>query len=365
MISRRNLGGPVVRNRVWFFTGYQYLRDYDSQPGTDPSFPRTYEQNKIFGKVTWRIKPSLQLVSSINDEHWVNPQIPTFVTPYEATVRLHAHVPTMTFGNLTHTLSPNTFWDLRVGRFVFSQKNDPSTGDFGIANRFDRVTGVSSGAPAEIGEVTLIRNTVKATLTHFQPQWLGGDHQWKVGTQIEKGGHDVTQIIPTGVRFVDNNGQPFQTVSRDPAISGGQFVTFALFATDTATLGDRLTINAGVRYDHNRAYTQDLPAIDLDGARNGRHHPGTWDDVHVEPDLTPPGCHDQAHRRRANDLARQLRTVPPGHPDGGSRSDSPGYHPRYDHGVRCSDGRLHPSRFRGRFHAQRAGRSPHACAADG
>ena len=179
----------------------------------------------------------------------------------------------MTFGNLTHTLSPNTFWDLRVGRFVFSQKNDPSTGDFGTPNRFDRVTGVSSGAPPEIGELTLIRNTVKATLTHFQRQWFGADHQWKVGTQIEKGGHDVSQIIPTGVRFVDNNGQPFQAVSRDPAISGGQFVTFAAFATDTATIGDRLTINAGVRYDHNRAYTQDLPAIDLEGRRNGRHRP--------------------------------------------------------------------------------------------
>jgi outer membrane receptor protein involved in Fe transport len=276
-----NLGGPVVRDRVWFFTGYQYLRDYDSQPGTDPSFPRSYEQNKIFGKVTWRIKPTLQLVSSINDEHWVNPQAPTFVTPYEATVRQHAHVPTMTFGNLTHTLSPNTFWDLRVGRFVLSQKNDPSTGDFGIPNRFDRVTGVSSGAPSEIGELTLVRNTVKATLTRFQPQWFGGDHQWRVGTQIEKGGHDVTQIIPTGVMFVDSNGQPFQTVSRDPAISGGQFVTFALFATDTATIGDRLTINAGVRYDHNRAYTQDLPGIDLEGHETGDIIPGlgtmyTW-----------------------------------------------------------------------------------------
>jgi hypothetical protein len=31
-----NLGGPVFRDRLWFFTGYQHLRDYDSQPGTDP-----------------------------------------------------------------------------------------------------------------------------------------------------------------------------------------------------------------------------------------------------------------------------------------------------------------------------------------
>ena len=34
-----NLGGPVVRDRLWFFAGYQYLRDYDSQPGTDPAIP--------------------------------------------------------------------------------------------------------------------------------------------------------------------------------------------------------------------------------------------------------------------------------------------------------------------------------------
>ena len=49
-----NLGGPVVRDRAWFFIGYQYLRDYDSQPGTDPDLPRAYEQNKVFAKLTWQ-----------------------------------------------------------------------------------------------------------------------------------------------------------------------------------------------------------------------------------------------------------------------------------------------------------------------
>ena len=34
-----NLGGPAIRDRLWFFAGYQYLRDYDSQPGTDPAVP--------------------------------------------------------------------------------------------------------------------------------------------------------------------------------------------------------------------------------------------------------------------------------------------------------------------------------------
>ena len=124
-----NLGGPVVRDRLWFFAGYQYLRDYDSQPGTDPTFPRTYEQNKIFAKLTWQLAPGWQLVQSIHDEHWVNPERPTLVKPFEATLRQHASVPAITFGHLTHTLSANTVWDVRVGRFVYTQETSPSTGD--------------------------------------------------------------------------------------------------------------------------------------------------------------------------------------------------------------------------------------------
>ena len=71
-----NLGGPVIRDRLWFFTGYQYLRDYDSQPGTNPQFPRAYEQNKVFAKLTWRLAPGWQLEQSVHDEHWVNPDPP-------------------------------------------------------------------------------------------------------------------------------------------------------------------------------------------------------------------------------------------------------------------------------------------------
>src|SRR5688572_9737726 len=121
-----SLGGPVVRDRIWFFTGYQYLRDYDSQPGTDPTFPRTYEQDKIFGKLTWRLTPALQLMQSFHGEYWVNPTPPTLVTPFATTQRLNASVPSMTFGHLTHTLPSNTVWDVRVGRFLHDRHDDPS-----------------------------------------------------------------------------------------------------------------------------------------------------------------------------------------------------------------------------------------------
>jgi hypothetical protein len=64
------LDGPVLRDRLWFYGAYQYLRDYDSQPGADPAFPRKYEQDKVFGKLTWRLTPSLQMMQSFHEEFW-------------------------------------------------------------------------------------------------------------------------------------------------------------------------------------------------------------------------------------------------------------------------------------------------------
>jgi hypothetical protein len=264
-----DLGGPIARDRLWFFTGYQYLRDYDSQPGTDPTLPRQYEQNKIFAKLTWKLRPGLQLVQSFHDELWVNPQTPTTSTPFAATQRQNASVPTITFGQLTHTLSSNTVWDARVGRFVYSRRDDPSTGDWTTPNRSDRVTGVSSGNAPQLGSLTLIRTTAKATLSHDQRGLFGADHDWKVGTSFEKGEHYQPQIIPGGIRYVDSNGQPFQAVSGTPSDVGGEFITAAAFASDALSIGNRLTINAGVRFDHSRAISQDLSAVDALGAQTG------------------------------------------------------------------------------------------------
>ena len=200
------LGGPAIRDRLWFFAGYQHLRDYDSQPGASPAFPRTYEQDKAFAKLTWQLAPGWQLLQSIHQELWVNPELPTMVKPFEATTRSHASVPAITFGDLTHASSSNTLWDVRVGRFVYPREDEPSTGNRTTAGRFDQVTGVSSGAPQTFGGSNIIRTSAKATVSHFRPGLWAGDHQLKMGGQLDRGDHHVSSVIPTGVRFVDGGG---------------------------------------------------------------------------------------------------------------------------------------------------------------
>jgi hypothetical protein len=286
-----NIGGPLVRGRLWFFAGYERLRDSDSQPGTDPRFPRRYEQDKIIAKSSWRPAAAWQVFSSFHEEFWVNPQPPTIARPFGATLRTSASVPAITFGHVTHVLSDRTVWDFRVGRFRYMDDAEPSTGNLTTPARRDAVTGFQSGGPERFGGLTLGRVTAKATLSHYRASVFGADHDWKIGGQVEKGGHHITSVTPTGMRFIDSNGQPSERVSKAPSNIGGEFITAAAFVSDAIAIGRDLTINAGLRFEHNRAISPDLQAVDLEGRETSAVVPGlgtlyTWNVVSPRAGVT-------------------------------------------------------------------------------
>ena len=260
-----SLGGPALRKRVWFFAGYQYLRDYDSQPGADAALPREYEQDKVMAKLTWKLSSSMQLTHSIHREVWANPDRPTASTPFQATNATHGSIPAVTFVDLTHTLSANTVWEARAGRFLFSQQSPPATGNLSTPSVFDRVTGIISGGPPSFGRLTIARTTGKATVSRYQPELLGASHEWKMGIQIERGEHHMTTVIPGGTRFETSDGLPLQAITSNPSKAGGRVDTAAAFASDSLRIGDRITIDAGLRFDYSRAISQDLAAVDSRG----------------------------------------------------------------------------------------------------
>jgi hypothetical protein len=279
-----SVGGPVKRDRLWFFGAFQYLRDYDSQPGADPAFPRTYEQDKYFGKLTWRLTPSMQMMQSFHQENWVNPTLPTLAAPFVTTQRTHASVPNMTFASLTHVVSDRTMWEARIGRFTLDQDGDPSSGDRTTPGHRDLVTGVSSVNALQIDGLMLDRLTTKALLHRFQTGGPGADHHFKFGTSFERGEHQLLRMFPGGVQYFDSNGSPSQAVYRDPSLTGGLFHTWAFFASDSATITDRITADAGIRFDHSRAISQDIPQVDAEGRETDEITPGagtmyTWNVV--------------------------------------------------------------------------------------
>ena len=328
------LGGPVMRDRLWFFSGYQRLRDSDSQPGTDPDLPRNYEQDKIFAKLTWRLAPAWQLVQSFHDELWSSPETPSPIKPLLATQLVDASVPAVNLGHLMHTASANTVWDVRVGWFRFTQDISPASGDPSIANRIDQPGPFWSGGPQLIGAAQHLRTTVKATLSHHRAGWLGADHEWRIGVEVDRGEHRAASVLPTVASFVYTGGVLTQRSLQDkPSNSGGRFVTAAAFVSDAIQLGGRVTINPGLRFDHSRAISQDVPEFDLLVHETGRIIDGlgavdTWNIV--SPRLGVVIKLDSAGRAmlRANAgrfsqgmLTGEIRTI---HPGRSRQHDCPG-----------------------------------------
>ena len=314
-IQRRDdqLGGPVARDRVWFFSAYQHQRDSDSQPGTNPGLPRKYEQDKIFAKLTWRTRDPMAADPECSRRVLVNPETPSATKPRDATQRLDASVPAINFGHLTHTATANTVWDIRVGRFRFTQDTSPTSGDPKIPNRVDFPQNVWSGGPQQIGQVRQLRTTVKATLSHYRAQWFGADHEWRVGGQIDRGEHSAVSVLPTGESFVFENGSLTRRAEQAPTNSGGRFVTAAGFVSDALRVGTVTIIRAPVRPqpgDQPGRAELDVARAETGRTIEGRGTLDTWNTCRRA------GGRRQARRRRTNGAASQRRAIQPGDADG-------------------------------------------------
>jgi hypothetical protein len=117
--------------------------------------------------------------------------------------------------------------------------------------------------------VKQIRWTAKASLSRYQPQVFGANHEWKIGAQFDRGEHRALAAIPTGTRYIYSNNVLSRTISSDPNNPGGRFNTISAFATDAVTLGNRLTVDAGLRFGHSDAISQDVHALGYDGRETG------------------------------------------------------------------------------------------------
>ena len=89
----------------------------------------------------------------------------------------------------------------------------------------------------------------------------------------------------------------------------------ALFASDSIALNDRVTPNAGIRFDHSRASSQDVPALDASGMETDQTIAGlgtlyTWNVVSPRLGVTAKLTADGRTMLRAS-YARFNQGVPP------------------------------------------------------
>ena len=65
------LGGPIVKDKLWFFASFQYQRDNYANVGVDPSNPLAYIRdgaNRYLGKINWQINAQHKLVATFHHD---------------------------------------------------------------------------------------------------------------------------------------------------------------------------------------------------------------------------------------------------------------------------------------------------------
>jgi hypothetical protein len=292
--STVQVSGPFVRDKFWFFGSLQYHRIYDSQPGVDPAFPAKSDARRVFWKFNYNITPNHRLLHGYHDDFYWIPDIASEFTAPSSSNMEHGHNPTP---NIVYTgvLSKSTFIEGRFAGFWLQETNEPDLeGAPRIATQYtDRDTGYTIGGLSSWSEVRSWRYGPQFKLSHFAENFLGGSHDLKIGVQGSTNGsvslNAPNDVITTYglVTSLSSTVTPTTTTSklpvgttRQPYYSGTRARWMGTYVDDTWRLGDRATVNLGVRYDYSKGYYPAFPFIDANINATGQSSAANDDVYH-------------------------------------------------------------------------------------
>ena len=262
------LGGPILRDKLWFYASGGFIQmDWEVFRGK----PRESQQiPRAFGKLSYQADQNNRL--SLFTEYEM---FQIFNRGYDVTTPVEFTYfdvgPAIPVGlNWLHTFSENNFAEIKVGFYYSLYDQRPNNGK-NVPSHYDYLTDQRSGNWWYWGESASNHLTASATLSHHAEDFIKGAHDFKVGVEYLNGFNNAKFDYTGGFNYADNvpyySYVDYQyhlynfayTYSYDLKANGWRL---SAFAQDTWRIGDRLTINPGVRWQMQRGY---LPNVQ-DGA---------------------------------------------------------------------------------------------------
>lgn len=283
-----DLGGRIVRDKLWFFGSFRDRRNQTTRPGLvlnpgpdgvyltgdEPAaFPKSKLNNPTI-KGSYQVTPKYQFVADYarevtNSDADYQKTIfaaqptsnPDFThIAWEATERFR-WVPTRWKSEFKGTPTNHLFFDAQFGRstYLLDYTEQPACGT--TPPSYDRNTLMLTGCGVQ-QQSDFTMWVGDGSLTYAPSTFLGGSHEFKLGYQLSM--RDVTgnaAVRPSGnyaLMFDVVNGVPHQPVqfetSNAPVEPDNWDNVYSAYLADQWRLGQRLTFNLGARYDYQHSY---------------------------------------------------------------------------------------------------------------
>ena len=269
--ANADLGGRLIRNKLWFYTGGRRAQDdvevigSFKPDGTPGNLLRV--QQFATAKVSYQLAPSHKLVGfyqwnskdnwfDIDANHAWETRARHDQTGYTEKIEWQG-----VFGNALAASAHYGYYRYDAPIYIMS-------GD--KVGTLDLITLQQTGAsllPHSAVDADQYRSQVHAALTWFKPDFFYGKHEFKAGFDYTPGTHDWdfwdrTSIGSQNYYLRYRNGVPFQIATWNlPAHAISKAVYTGAFAQDTWVL-HRLTLSLGVRYDRNDGYVPESSRVD-------------------------------------------------------------------------------------------------------
>ncbi len=273
--THADIGGPILRDRAWFYAFYNHFRIDKAVSGVDRSVATDLgDFDQLGGKVTVRLTDRDRLIGYTNWGLKEKPKrgLSTDVGPDSVLAQASwswAHK-----AEWQRAWNDRTFMTVAAKHFGFAWPMVPQVDPGQQPPRLDTATSRLSGAgwfPGLNGPppFTFVRWKPQATaaLHHYLPDF-GGSHDFKLGYEFQIDSSRFGSNANSGhVRYLDDsaNDRPFHVdrimLFNMPAAgeiaSDNRNRRHSVFVQDTWRPVGRLSLNLGVRYEQQRTYFLD------------------------------------------------------------------------------------------------------------
>jgi hypothetical protein len=294
------LGGPVLKDRLWFWTahrywGYQQIRTntfYEKDQSTfvftpDPTRPGTETQRNVSDdiRLTWQMSPRNKLsgyfsIAPRKTDHW------TLASTLQPDASNLQNLPKNNFETLTFrsTVSSKLLFEAAMGNTTETWTREPV--EDSVTSHGYPVTELTTGISFRAYPSTFSSNYTSLRSYRSSVTYVTGSHAFKTGMTLQEGPADTDVWTSKDTFLTVRNGQPFSvSVRTTPYTTHERLVAdLGLYAQDTWTI-KRMTVNAGLRWDYlnNEVGAQDAPG----GTWIGPRHFDALTNVPNYKDLSP------------------------------------------------------------------------------